>query len=158
MSPDESSRPSRKQVSGTVVRSDQPTFTCEQEQKYRWRYEEGFDLPDEEYEARLKISHPGQTTTGNISTQVIACLATTYMYVDDDGKSAGQVGASSGMQPMNSPLSSVEWEMPTFSIVEEWKFVRLYKEGCDLPDEKYKAWLKINHREDTRAGNNSYLQ
>ena len=66
--------------------------------------------------------------------------------------------ASSDMQPMNSPLSSVQCETPTFSIVEEWKFVRLYKEGCDLPDEKHKAWLKINHPEDTRVSNNSDLQ
>jgi len=62
------------------------------------------------------------------------------------------------MQPMNSHLSSVECEMPTFSTVEEWKFTHLYKEGCDLQDEKYRVWLKINYLEDTRTGNNSDLQ
>ena len=73
MSPDESSRltiTSGKQVSGTVVRSDQLTFTLEQDQKYWGRYEKDFDLPDEEYETWLKISHPGHTTTSNFSTQL----------------------------------------------------------------------------------------
>ena len=70
MSPDESSRPSSKQVSRTVMRSDQPTFTREQEQKYQRRYEEGFDLPDEDSEAWLKLNHPGHTTTGNFSVQL----------------------------------------------------------------------------------------
>ena len=61
------------------------------------------------------------------------------------------------MPPVNSPLSSMECETSTFSIVEGWKFARLYKEGCDFPNGKYKAWLKINHPEGTRAGNNSDL-
>jgi len=71
MSPDESSNvTSGNQVPETVVRSDQPTFTIEQEQKYQWRYEEGFDLPDEQYEVWLKINRPGYTTTGNVSTRL----------------------------------------------------------------------------------------
>ena len=39
-----------------------------------------------------------------------------YIYLDDDGsnKSAGQASAWSDMQPVNSPLSSVECETPTF--------------------------------------------
>jgi len=73
MSPDESSRTtvaSGQQVTEAVVRSDQPTFTLEQEQKYQRRYEEGFDLPDKQYEAWLKINHPTHTTAGNISTEL----------------------------------------------------------------------------------------
>jgi len=58
------------QVPETVVSSDQPTFTLEQEQRYQRRYEEGFDLPDKRYEVWLKIDCPGHTTTGNISTQL----------------------------------------------------------------------------------------
>jgi len=70
-SPDESSTVSSvNQVPETVVRSDQPTFTLEQEQRYQRRYEEGFDLQDEQYEVWLKISHPGHTTTGNVSSRL----------------------------------------------------------------------------------------
>ena len=54
--PDDSSRAtviSGNQVTETVMRSDRPTFTLEQEQKYQQRYEEGFDLiPDEQYGLR----------------------------------------------------------------------------------------------------------
>ena len=143
MSLNESSRPSG---GGTVVRSDQPTFIHEQEQKYRRRYKEGFDLPDEEYEAWLKINHPGHTTTCNISTRA------QLLYGNGSSKSADQVGASSDMQPMKSSL----WNVKRLHS-QKWKNGSL-QEGCDLPDEKYKAWLKINHPEDTRAGNNSDLQ
>ena len=70
-SPDQSgSRPSDKQVHGTVMRCDRPTFTLEQEKKYRRRYEEGFDLPDEQYEAWLKINHPDHTRAGNSNTEL----------------------------------------------------------------------------------------
>jgi len=34
------------------------TFTIDQERKYAQRYEEGYDLPDTEYDAWLKINHP----------------------------------------------------------------------------------------------------
>ena len=34
------------------------TFTIDQERKYARRYEEGFDLPDAQYEAWLKVNHP----------------------------------------------------------------------------------------------------
>ena len=83
----------------------------------------------------------------------------TFLDDDDSSKSAGQGGASTDMPPMNNnPLSFAECDTFTFSIVEEWKFARLYKEGCDLPDVKYKAWLKVDHPEGTTAGNKSDLQ
>ena len=34
------------------------TFTIDQERKYARMYEEGFDLPDPQYEAWLKVNHP----------------------------------------------------------------------------------------------------
>jgi len=34
------------------------TFAVEQEQKYALRYEEGFDLPDPQYDAWLRVHHP----------------------------------------------------------------------------------------------------
>ena len=36
------------------------TFILEQERKYARRFTEGFDLPDEQYEAWLRINHPEQ--------------------------------------------------------------------------------------------------
>jgi len=83
-----------------------------------------------------------------------------YVYLDDDGnsKSASRFDASSDMQPLNNPRPSVECDRTTFSVVQEWKYDRRYKEGFDLPDEQYEAWLKINHPEDTRAGGNSDFQ
>ena len=52
----------------------------------------------------------------------------------------------------------MECDRTAFSIVQEWKYDRRYKEGFDLSDEQYEAWLKINHPEDTRAGDNSDFQ
>ena len=44
---------------------DTPTFTIEQELKYATRFEEGYDLVDADYEARLKINHPESTRPNN---------------------------------------------------------------------------------------------
>ena len=122
-SPDESSRPSGKQVSGAVVRSDQPTFTREQEQKYCEDTKKDliYQMKNMKHGSRSIILVTPQQVTLALSYSMLSY----YMYVDDDGKSAGQVGASSDMQPMNSPLFFVKCETPMFSIVEEWEFARL---------------------------------
>jgi len=56
---------------------------------------------------------------GNISTQLYHAIY--YMYLDDNGNSisTGRFGASSHIQLINSPLSSVKCDRPTFSIVQE---------------------------------------
>ena len=81
----------------------------------------------------------------------------TILYLDNS-KSASEHDVFSDMQPMNSFPSLVECDGPTFSIVQEWKYAHRYKEGYDLPDDQYKAWLKVTHPEDTRAGNVSDFQ
>ena len=40
------------------------TFTTQQEQKYACSFEERFDLPDEQYEAWLRVNHPEQLKAG----------------------------------------------------------------------------------------------
>jgi len=50
--------------SSTIAERNQPSFTIEQEQRYARRYEEGFDVRDEHYEAWLKQNHPEHTTAG----------------------------------------------------------------------------------------------
>ena len=46
-------------------------------------------------------------------------LSTICTYHNGNSISAGRFGASSHMQLMNSPLSYVECDRPTFSIVQE---------------------------------------
>ena len=41
------------------------TFTVEQERKYARRYEEGFDLPDPQYDAWLRVHHPDHLRLGS---------------------------------------------------------------------------------------------
>jgi len=51
--------------SSTIAECNQPSFTIEQEQRYARRYEEGFDVRDEHYEAWLKVNHPEHTRAGS---------------------------------------------------------------------------------------------
>ena len=48
---------------------DRPTFSIVQEWKYAQRHKEGFDSPDEQYEAWLRINHPEHTRAGNSDFQ-----------------------------------------------------------------------------------------
>ena len=49
------------------------TFTVEQECKYAHSYKEGYESPDEHYEAWLKINHPQSPKVG--STQQVYSLS-----------------------------------------------------------------------------------
>ena len=48
---------------------DRPTFLIVQEWKYAQRHKEGFNSPDEQYEAWLRINHPEHTRAGNSDFQ-----------------------------------------------------------------------------------------
>ena len=45
-------------LSDVLPSMDNSSFTVDQEQKYTRRYEEGYDLPDAEYDAWLRAHHP----------------------------------------------------------------------------------------------------
>jgi len=47
------------------------TFTVDQEWKYAHRYEEGFDLPDPQYDAWLRVHHPDHL---RVATQVVETI------------------------------------------------------------------------------------
>ncbi|XP_065910921.1 putative uncharacterized protein DDB_G0290989 [Dysidea avara] len=116
------------------------TFTIDQERKYARRYEEGFDLPDPQYEAWLKVNHPEHFRPED----------------DGDGESTDQLGND----VPSDALSSMDCDT-TFTIDQERKYARRYEEGFDLPDAQYEAWLKVNHpdhlrgtaQQDTSGGN-----
>ena len=40
-----------------------------------------------------------------------------------------------------------------FTIQEELDFDQRYNEGCGFPDDRYEAWLRVNHPEQFRQGN-----
>jgi len=42
-----------------------------------------------------------------------------------------------------------------FIIQEELDFEQRYDDGYSLPDERYEAWMKINHPEHFRLGNDN---
>jgi len=42
-----------------------------------------------------------------------------------------------------------------FTIQEELDFEQRYNDGYSLSDERYEAWMKINHPEHFRPGNDN---
>ena len=40
-----------------------------------------------------------------------------------------------------------------FTIQEELDFDQRYSEGCGFPDDRYEVWLRVNHPEQFRQGN-----
>ena len=56
-------------------------------------------------------------------------------------------GDSAEKSPSSGEIVNSSLTEPTFSIEEELRYSRRFKEGYDLPDTKYEACLKINHPE-----------
>jgi len=85
---------------------DTATFTVEQELKYARRYEEGYDLPDEHYEAWLKINHPQSPKAG--STQQVPLLSVS-MSVSPKNQNGPQAGSADNSA---SPVSVMSDKRP----------------------------------------------
>ena len=56
-------------------------------------------------------------------------------------------GDSAEKSPSSGEIVNSSLTEPTFSIEEELRYARRFKEGYDLPDTKYEVCLKINHPE-----------
>ena len=93
------------------------TFPAEKEQLFKVRYEEGYDLYDEEYLQWLSIHHPDT-------------IHTNPEVEDFDDHEL----------PSNARSSPI-----TFPAEKEQLFKVPYEEGYDLYDEEYLQWLNIHH-------------
>ena len=90
------------------------------------QYSEGYSLPDDRYEAWLKVNHPDEIS----ATQV-------HNSEDDGGdKSADQL---EGDKQWNSVTrASADYDMSTFTIEQERKYACRFEEGFALPGDPWK--------------------
>jgi len=119
-SPDESGTvTSGNQVPETVMRSDQPTFTLEQNRNISRDMKKvlTYKTSSTKYGSRsIVLVTPPQV-------MLVLGYSMLIYYVC--------VPRRCDMQPMNSPRLFVKCDRITFSIVQEWKYDRRYKKGFD---------------------------
>ena len=76
------------------------------------------------------------------------------MLVTFNGKSARYILGHKGEVLPTVPSTSSTM-VHYFTIQEELDFDQWYNDGYSPPDERYEAWIKINHPEQIRPGNDN---
>ena len=117
------------------------------------RFEEGYDLPDPKYDARLNIRHPSvlPSLDQQFNSQLTFSAEEEILYArrfeegydlpDPKYEAWLNIHHSSGLLSPDEQLKS----QSTFSADEEILYARRFEEGYDLTDPKYEAWLGIHH-------------
>ena len=98
-------------------------FTVQEKIDFDQRYSEGYSLPDDRYEAWLKVNHPEQFKPGNDKFHSAILAVSAYVF-------RGQ------------------WKMISWGLMRHRIVL--------LPDDRYEAWLKVNHPEQFRPGNDKF--
>ena len=105
------------------------TLPPEKAALFQQRYEEGYDIPDDEYMKWLRENHPESVTDQAAHSHNCNDLGSQS---NSDGLSDNQICDGESTIPPE---------------IKAAIFQRRYEEGYDIPDDEYMKWLKENHPE-----------
>ena len=111
------------------VHDGKSTIPPEKAALFLRRYEEGYDIPDDEYMQWLRENHPESITDQAAHSHNCNNLVGQS---NSDGQTDNQISDGKSTVPPE---------------IKGALFQQRYKEGYDIPDDEYMQWLRENHPE-----------